>query len=93
MSNIAFLDQDAKYRLAEDRGVYDAAADDDKYLRKAEGQIGQALNLAGLLLAALELEGDRRAMQVYTAVQVIEKKLQKALSRLDRHEVEGREQD
>ena len=93
MSNIAFLDQTPKYRVSEERGVYAAAADEDEHLRKAEGRIGEALNLAGLRLAALEDQGDRRAMQVCTAAQLIEKKLQKALNRLDRHEAKGRKQD
>ena len=88
-SNIAFLDQNATYRVAEDCGVYDAAATDDaKHLHKAQGCVGEALNLAGLLLAALEDRGDRQSMQVHTAVRVIEKKLEKACNRLDRHEAE-----
>ena len=86
---IAFLDKSAEYCVAEDRGVYEAAATDDaRHLHEAQGRIGEALNLAGLLLAALEDQGDRRAMQVYTAVRIIEKKLEKACDRLDRHEAE-----
>ncbi len=87
MTNIAFFDKNTTYRVAEDHGVYDAAATDDaKHLHEAQGRIGEALNLAGLLLAALEDQGDRRAMQVFTAVRIIEKRLEKACDRLDRHE-------
>ena len=88
--NIAFLDKPANYRVHEDRGIYDAgtdaAAKHARHLHTAQGQVGDALNLAGLLLTALHDQGDRRAMQIETAVRVIEKKLQKACNRLDRHE-------
>ncbi len=88
-SNIAFVDHEATFRVSEDRGVYDGdttAADNARHLHKAQGKIGEALNLAGLILKSLEDEGDGRAMQIYTAVHIIEKTLQKALRRLDRHE-------
>ena len=92
-SNIVFLDEFPRYRIREDRGDYnadpeahDSAADSADYLYKAQGQIGDAMNLAGLLLASLEDQGDRRAMQIHTVVTVIEEKLTKAYNRLDRHE-------
>lgn len=90
-NNIAFLDQPTNYRIREDRGIYDAdseaaAAEYARHLYTAQGLVGDALNLAGLLLAALHDQGDRRAMQIEAAVRVIEKKLLKACNRLDRHD-------
>ena len=95
-SNIAFLDEYPGFHVREDRGDYhadptdtethDAAADSAEHLYEAQGQIGDAMNLAGLLLKSLEDEGDARAMQIHTAVQVIHKKLKKAYNRLDKHE-------
>ena len=92
-SNIAFLDEYPGFYVREDRGDYhvnveahDAAADSAKDLYEAQGQIGDAMNLAGLLLASLEDQGDRRAMQIHTVVTVIEEKLKKAYNRLDKHE-------
>lgn len=88
-SNTAFLDRTPIYRVSEESPDYDAEdADYAKQLHKAQEFVGQALNLAGLLLAALEDQGDRRAMQVYVAVQVIEQKLGNAHDRLDKHEVD-----
>ena len=91
-SNIAILDRPSTYRVREDRSEYDveadaAAADLARQLHKAQGLVGEALNLVGLLLAALENQGDRRAMQIHTGVQLIEKKLQKAYNRLDEYEI------
>ncbi len=86
-SKITFLDQTPIFGVCEESPDYDAEdADHAKELHKAQQLVGQALNLAGLLLAALEDQGDRRAMQVYVAVQVIEKKLGNAHDRLDKHE-------
>lgn len=84
-STIAFLDRPPGYRVREERGDYDVEAD-AKHLYKAQGLVGEALNLAGLLLVSLENEGDARAMQIHTVARVIEKKLQKAYNRLDQHE-------
>ncbi|MCG8371752.1 MAG: hypothetical protein MJA32_14750 [Proteobacteria bacterium] len=93
MTALAFPDRPRTCQLREDRGDYAveanacaAAADHAEQLYQAQGLVGQALNLTGLLLAALGDAGDPRAMQVHTAAQVIEKKLQKACKRLDRHE-------
>ena len=95
-SNIAFLDKPANYRVHEDRGIYDAGSDaaaakHARHLHTAQGHVGDALNLAGLLLTALHDQGDRRAMQIETAVRVIEKKLQKACNRLDKHDARHEE--
>ncbi len=90
-NNIAFLDKPTNYRIQEERGIYDAGADaaaakHARHLLTAQGLVGDALNLAGLLLTALHDQGDRRAMQIEAAVRVIEKKLQKACNRLDKHD-------
>ena len=94
-SNIAFLDEDVRFHIREDRGDYvahadthEAAADCDEHLYEAQARIGDAMNLAGLLLKALEDEGDARAMQICTAVEVIEEKLRKACNRLDKHDAD-----
>jgi hypothetical protein len=90
-SNLAFLDTQPGYRVAEDKGSYDAdahaaAAEHGKHLYKAQGLVGDALNLAGLVLKSLEDEGDARAMQIEAAVRAIETTLQKAHRQIDRHE-------
>ncbi len=91
-SNIAFLHQPSTYRVREDHGDYDVesdadvAADQANELYEAQRQIGDALNLAGLLLASLEDQADSRALQIYTVAQVIQKKLEKAYDGLDKHD-------
>ncbi len=90
-SKIAFLHQLPTHRVREDRGEYDVesdatVADQASELYEAQCQIGDALNLTGLLLASLEDQGDSRAMQVHTVMRVIEKKLEKAYNQLDRHD-------
>ena len=57
-----------------------------KGLRKAMRDLDEALNLAGVLRAAIAEDGDSRAMQVDTVLAGIEKKLDKAHTRMDRHE-------
>ncbi len=91
--NIAFLDEKTEFHLREDRGDYDVESgadptvmDQANELYEAQRQIGDALNLAGLLLAALENECDSRAMQIHTVAQVIQKKLANAYDELDRHD-------
>lgn len=93
IGNIAFLVETAGFHVHENRGHYDAdtdthdaATDHAKPLHEAQHLVGDVLNLAGLLLAALEDQGDARAMQVSTAVTVIEDKLKAAYNRLDEHE-------
>lgn len=55
-----------------------------KPLHDVEGLIGDAWNLAGLMLAAMADEHDDRAMQTYTGLKVIEEKLSEAHNRIDR---------
>ena len=66
--------------------AYALAAEHARHLYKAQGLLGEALNLAGLMLASLVDEGDSRAMQTDTALKVIEKKLMKAYNRIDKHD-------
>jgi len=92
-SNIAFLDETSRFKVREDRGDYDAdsgsmPADGVEPFYQAQGLVGEALNLAGLLLLSLEDECDARAMQIHTAMRVIEDKLQAAYRQLDRHELQ-----
>jgi hypothetical protein len=63
----------------------DAADKDARHLRRAQRNLEQAINLVGVLLSSLEDVGDSRAMQAETALKVIEQKLDKALTRLDKH--------
>ena len=65
--------------------AHSAAADHAKHLQKAGRLLDEALNLAGLMLASLDDECDGRAMQTETALKVIEKKLGKAHTQIDRH--------
>ena len=91
----------AERQVREDPGVYSpdrltdeklkfpaAAADHAKHLYGAQRIVGEALNLSGLVLASLRDECDSRAMQIRTAMKTIEKKLEKAYNRLDRHEAQ-----
>ena len=66
--------------------AYSAAMDRAKHLRKAERLVGDAMNLVGLLLVSLNDESDSRAMQIDTALRVIEKKLGNAYNGIDRHD-------
>lgn len=66
--------------------AYTAAVAHAKHLGTAERLLGEALNLVGLVLGSLGDEGDRRAMQIDTALRVIEKKLGKAYNRIDKHD-------
>lgn len=84
-SNIAFLDESPKFSVREDRRDYGVEADHVKHLYEAQRLVGEALNLAGLVLKSLEDEGDARAMQIHTALRVLEKKLTKACRRIDRY--------
>lgn len=84
-SNIAFLGERPEFHVHEDRGDYDPETH-AAHLHEAQSQLGDALNLAGLVLASLEDHGDARAMQVSAAVTAIEEKLKSAYTRLDEHE-------
>ncbi len=64
--------------------AYAAFADHARHLHKADGLLGEAWNLVRLMLAALGDEGDSRAMQTEAGLKVIEKKLSKAHTRIDR---------
>lgn len=94
-TNIALCEERPGFRVCEDRGEYDtdldnyaAAAEGAKHLYEAQRQVGDALNLAGLLLKSMEDEGDARAMQIFAAVDVIEKKLEEAFRLLGTHEAD-----
>jgi hypothetical protein len=64
-----------------------AAADEHaRHLHKAQGYLDDAFNLVGALLASLGDEGDSRAMQAETVLKIVERKLNKALNRIDRHD-------
>src|SRR5690554_6865614 len=55
-------------------------------LRRAQRRIEDALNLAGVLRASLGDATDGRAMQAETVLRIVERRLRKALNRLDRHD-------
>ena len=69
-----------------DPQAYAVAGDYAVHLRKAERLVCQAEDLVGLIRAAISDESDARAMQVDTALAVIEKKLCKAHSRINKHD-------
>jgi hypothetical protein len=73
-----------------DMELYDAADEHARHLRRARRHIEDVLNLAGLLRASLGDEGDSRAMQAETVLKVVERKLNKALNQLDRHDTRHR---
>ncbi len=65
--------------------AYAAFADHARHLHKADGLLDEAWNLVRLMLAAIGDEGDSRAMQTEAGLKVIEKKLSKAHTRIDKH--------
>ena len=65
---------------------YAAAGDHAKHLRTAERLVCQAEDLVGLMRAAISYESDARAMQADTALAILEKKLCKAHSRINKHD-------
>ena len=69
-----------------DRQAYAAAEDHATHLRDAERLLNDALNLVGLMLAAVGDDCDSRAMQSETTLKIIEKKLRKMHRRIDRHD-------
>ena len=69
-----------------DRRAYSAAREYAVHLQKAEGLVCRAEDLVGLMRAAISYESDARAMQADAALSVIEKKLAKAHSRINRHD-------
>lgn len=68
-----------------DREAHAAADDHVDGLRKAQGDLDEALNLSKVLRSAMEQDGDSRAMQADTVLRVIEKKVEKAHDRVDKH--------
>ena len=92
-NNLAFLNETSRFDVREDRGDYDAdsgtaPANGVEHFYQAQGLVGEALNLAGLLLVSLEDECDARAMQIHTAVTVIEEKLETAYRQIGEHEMQ-----
>lgn len=63
-----------------------AARDHAKHLTRAWALVGDAMHLVRMMAEAGCEEGDRRAMQIYTACNVIEKKLRKAYNGIDKHD-------
>ena len=66
-------------------GCHAAAEAHARHLRKAERQVDEALMLSEVLRASMADVGDHRAMQVEIVIGIVEKKLRKALTRIDRH--------
>jgi hypothetical protein len=64
-----------------------AAADDEtEGLRQAMAYLDEAVNLVAVLMASMEEDADARAMQAETVLKIVEKKLNKAHTRIDRQE-------
>ena len=68
------------------RESFSAATDHAKHLTKAQALVGDAMHLIRMMAEAGCEEGDRRAMQIYAACNVIEKKLRKAYNGIDKHD-------
>lgn len=66
--------------------LYHAADEHARHLRRAQGRLEDVLNLAGVLRGSIGDEGDSRAMQAETVLKIVERKLNKALNPLDRHD-------
>lgn len=66
--------------------VYSAANDHAEDLRQAEQHLDDALNLARVLRASLQDEGDSRAMQADTVLKIIEERLNQGHACIDRHD-------
>ncbi len=64
--------------------AYAASEEHAKHLHEAEGLLHDAWNLVRLMLAAMGDESDSRAMQTEAGLKVIEKKLSKAHSQIDK---------
>ena len=84
----------AAWQVREEGGVYSAdgavAPGRAAHLRKAERLLDEARNLVALLLASLGDEADARAMQTEIALKLIEKKLSKVHTQIDRYDVRHR---
>ncbi len=66
--------------------VYSAANDHAQELRQAEQHLDDALNLARVLRASLQNDGDSRAMQADTVLKIVEEKLNQGHACIDRHD-------
>lgn len=72
---------------AADPLLSEAADADSKDLREAQGLLDEAANLVAVLLASMEQECDARAAQAETVLTIVEKKVNQAHNRIDRHEI------
>jgi hypothetical protein len=66
--------------------LYAAADDHARDLREAEKYLDDAFNLTRVLRASLQEADDSRAVQADTVLKIIEKLLNKAHTRIDRHD-------
>ena len=82
--DIPDLLKDADY--ATDAELYTAAEEHARHLRRAQGNLEDALNLARVLAESVSGIGDSRAVQAEAVMSVVDRKLNKALNRLDRHD-------
>jgi hypothetical protein len=73
-----------------DAELYDAADEHARHLRRAQRHIEDAYNLTRVVSASVREDGDSRAVQVETVLKVVERKLNKALNQLDRHDTRHR---
>lgn len=69
---------------------YAPADEHARHLRRAQRNLEDALNLARVLSASFSGEGDSRAAQVETVLTIVERKLEKALNRIDQHDTRHR---
>ena len=69
-----------------DPRAYTAATEHAAHLHSAERLVCQAEDLVGLMRAAISDESDARAMQADTALTIIEKKLRRAHSHINKHD-------
>ena len=81
----------AYLHVSEDRPSYEpdtlsAEHFDNDALRDTEGLLDEALNLVGLMLAAVENESDSRAMQTEAGLRAVERRLRTARIRVDEHD-------
>jgi hypothetical protein len=64
-----------------------AADADSEDLREAQGLLDEAANLVAVLRASMEQECDARAARAETVLKIVEKKVNQAHNRIDRHEI------
>jgi hypothetical protein len=69
-----------------DPDLFDAADAHTEEQREAMALLDDAENLLSVLMAAIEEDGDSRAMQAEAVLKVVRKKLTKAHTRIDRQE-------